>query len=201
MWQLSVVVLQVRLLYQNCHGVPSLGPFLYFLQTTSISNQENQRKILWFQKLPSLRPKRGFCKRLGLCFQHVTKWTKALGPKRRFCRPLGCWCQVKTTLIYCVALCCVSAQQQRPKAWCLQKMLANSFSRFFNTCHSKYDSNKKISVRLPCVGNRIRYTPVLSYLEGQVVIFWKVTRERTVYHEVIFSVPKNIWSFKQFFLK
>ena len=122
--------LPVRLLYQNCHGVPSLGPFLYFLQTTSISNQENQRKILWFQKLPSLRPKRGFCKRLGLCFQHVTKWTKALGPKRRFCRPLGCWCQVKTTLLYCIAPCCVAAQQQGPKHDALQKMLAISFLTF-----------------------------------------------------------------------
>jgi hypothetical protein len=60
----------------------------------------------------------------------VTKWTKALGPKRRFCRPLGCWCQVKTTLIYCIAPCCVAAQQQGPKAWCLQKMLANSFLTF-----------------------------------------------------------------------
>ena len=106
------------------------APFYTFCKLLPFQTRKTRGKFLWFQKLPSLRPKRGFCKPLGLCFQHVTKWTKALGPKRRFCRPLGCWCQVKTTLIYCVALCCVSAQQQRPKAWCLQKMLANSFLTF-----------------------------------------------------------------------
>ena len=125
--------LRIRLPNINCHKVPSSGPYLYSGKLLPFQTRKTRGKFLWFQKLPSLRPKRGFCKRLGLCFQHVTKWTKALGPKRRFCRPLGCWCQVKTTLIYCVALCCVSAQQQRPKAWCLQKMLANSFLTFL--CH------------------------------------------------------------------
>ena len=81
MWQLSVVVLQVRLLYQNCHGVPSLGPFLYFLQTTSISNQENQRKIPLVPKASKLEAQAWVLQTAWVVFSTRDKVNKSFRPQ------------------------------------------------------------------------------------------------------------------------